>query len=176
MYRLGNSGMVSEREQDTKTFNSMTAGIHNLKEQYNNSLQRILDLQQQMGVPVYSLQSNMPSLDPNNIPIEVSIQVAAPDRIGTDASGFKPPAAIYQPLPRYTQQAREAKIEGELLLQAKIEIDGRVDDIRVLKSLGYGLDESAIDTIRPHWFFRAGTVNGTPLVSTVKICVSFKLY
>lgn len=62
-------------------------------------------------------------------------------------SGVTAPAAIYQPLPLYTEEARKARVEGIVLIQAVIRKDRSVDSFRVIRGLGYGLDESAINTI-----------------------------
>ncbi len=91
-------------------------------------------------------------------------------------NGVKPPIAIYQPLPAYTEEARKARAEGIVLIQAIIRRDGTVDSFKVLRGLGYGLDESAINTIATKWRFRPGTLNGTPVDVQANIEVSFRLY
>jgi len=91
-------------------------------------------------------------------------------------NGVKPPIAIYQPLPAYTEEARKARAEGIVLIQAIIRRDGTVDSFKVLRGLGYGLDESAINTIATKWRFRPGTLNGSPVDVQANIEVSFRLY
>jgi protein TonB len=91
-------------------------------------------------------------------------------------NGVRPPTAIYQPLPAYTEDARKARAEGVVLIQAVIRKDGTVDSFKVLRGLGYGLDESAINTIATKWRFRPGTLNGTPVDVLANIEVSFRLY
>ncbi len=90
--------------------------------------------------------------------------------------GVKAPIAIYQPLPAYTEEARKARAEGIVLIQAIIRKDGSVDSFKVLRGLGYGLDESAINTIATKWRFKPGTLNGTPVDVQANIEVSFRLY
>ncbi len=90
--------------------------------------------------------------------------------------GVKAPVAIYQPLPAYTEEARKARAEGIVLIQAIIRKDGSVDSFKVLRGLGYGLDESAINTIATKWRFKPGTLNGTPVDVQANIEVSFRLY
>ena len=89
---------------------------------------------------------------------------------------MKPPIAIFQPLPAYTEEARKARAEGIVLIQAIIRRDGSVDSFKVLRGLGYGLDESAINTIATKWRFKPGTLNGTPVDVQANIEVSFRLY
>jgi periplasmic protein TonB len=91
-------------------------------------------------------------------------------------NGVKPPVAIYQPLPAYTEDARKARAEGIVLIQAVIRRDGSVDSFKVIRGLGYGLDESAINTIATKWRFKPGTLNGVPVDVQANIEVSFRLY
>jgi protein TonB len=90
--------------------------------------------------------------------------------------GIKPPEILMQPLPLYTEEARKARAEGIVVIQAIIRKDGTVDSFRVLRGLGYGLDESAINTIATKWRFKPGTYNGAPVDVQANIEVSFRLY
>jgi TonB family protein len=97
--------------------------------------------------------------------------------MGKDAGkDVKPPVVLNQPLPAYTDEARQARAEGVVQLQAIIRKDGSVDTFKILKGLGYGLDESAINTIKTKWRFQPGTLNGKPVDVQADIEVSFKLY
>jgi protein TonB len=91
-------------------------------------------------------------------------------------NGVKPPVALLQPLPAYTEEARKARAEGIVLIQAVIRKDGTVDSFKVLRGLGYGLDESAINTIATKWRFRPGTYKGMPVDVQANIEVAFRLY
>jgi TonB family protein len=86
------------------------------------------------------------------------------------------PKSVYQPMPAYTQAARDARIEGVVLLQVLIRKDGQVTDVKVLRGLGHGLDESAISTIATKWRFEPGLMNGQPVDVMANIEVSFRLY
>jgi TonB family protein len=91
-------------------------------------------------------------------------------------NGVKAPVAVSQPLPAYTEEGRKARAEGIVLIQAIIRKDGTVDSFKVLRGLGYGLDESAINTIATKWRFKPGTYNGAPVDVQANIEVSFRLY
>jgi periplasmic protein TonB len=91
-------------------------------------------------------------------------------------NGVTEPEVIYKPLPPYTEEARKARTEGILVLSAIIRANGTVDGFRVIKSLGYGLDESAINTIATKWKFRPGTLKGRPVDVVANIEVTFRLY
>jgi TonB family protein len=90
--------------------------------------------------------------------------------------GAKPPKVIYQPMPSYTEEARQKRIEGLILMQVFVRKDGTVGDAKVLKGLGCGLDESAISTITKEWRFEPGTVNGQPVEIQATVEISFRLY
>jgi TonB family protein len=90
--------------------------------------------------------------------------------------GVKPPQPLLQPRPDYTENARKARTEGTVLIQAIIRSDGTIDNFNVLRGLGYGLDESAIRTIGTKWRFKPGTMDGKPVDVIINIEVSFRLY
>jgi periplasmic protein TonB len=91
-------------------------------------------------------------------------------------NGVKQPEALVQPLPPYTEEARKARIEGVVSLQAIIRKDGSVDSFKVVKGLGYGLDDSAINTIATKWRFKAGTLKGVPVDVIANIEVRFRMF
>ncbi len=90
--------------------------------------------------------------------------------------GIEAPVVLLLPLPAYTAEARAARVEGTVLIQVIIRKNGTVDSFRVLRGLGYGLDESAINTIATKWRFRPGTLNGEPVDVQANIEVSFRLF
>jgi TonB family protein len=93
-------------------------------------------------------------------------------RIG---GGVSAPRAIYDPDPEYSDEARKAKFQGNVLLWAIIGADGVPRDIRVARSLGMGLDEKAIAAVRT-WRFAPSMKDGHPVAVQVNIEVNFRLY
>lgn len=91
-------------------------------------------------------------------------------------NGVSEPIPILNPRPNYTEEARKARMEGILVLQAVIRRDGSVDSIKVVKGLGYGLDEISISTIATKWKFKPGTLRGVPVDVLANIEVTFRLY
>lgn len=89
---------------------------------------------------------------------------------------IKAPIGRYLPMPQYTRQARAARIEGVILLQGIVRKDGRVTDLIILKGLGYGLDQSAIETIGKEWQFEPSKLNGQPVNVQADLEVSFRLF
>lgn len=90
-------------------------------------------------------------------------------------SGITQPQLIIQTTPSYTDEAIRAKVQGVVVLQAVIRKNGRVDSFKVLRSLGYGLEERAIKEIATKWKFRPGTLNGRPVDVLATIEVQFNL-
>ena len=95
--------------------------------------------------------------------------------IFTVGGGVSAPRAIYDPEPQYTDEARKSKLQGVVMLAVIIGPDGRARDIRVSRSLGMGLDEKAIETVRT-WKFEPARKDGQPVAVVVNIEVNFRLY
>ena len=90
-------------------------------------------------------------------------------------SGIEPPALLREVTPDYTEQARRAGLEGEVLLEIVVGPDGGVRDVRVLRRLGAGLDEQAVDAVRQRRFSPARRL-GTPVAVIVEVAVEFTLW
>jgi TonB family protein len=99
----------------------------------------------------------------------------AGDGVYTLGSGISNPVPINQTIPSYTDEAIKAKVQGVVLLQAIIRKNGRVTDFKVLRGLGYGLEERAIEEIATNWKFRPGTLNGRAVDVLATIEVQFNL-
>ena len=87
-----------------------------------------------------------------------------------------PPVPIVRFLPPYTEDARRARVEGLVQLEVIIRKNGTVDSIRVIRGLGHGLDESAINTIANKWRFKPGTRFGEPVDVLAHIEIFFRLF
>jgi TonB family protein len=89
--------------------------------------------------------------------------------------GATRPRLIYGPEPGFSEQARKAGVEGVILLKVTVDASGDVADVKVVKGLGSGLDEKAIEAVRT-WKFKPGTEDGTPVRSEIDVEVSFHLF
>jgi TonB family protein len=85
-----------------------------------------------------------------------------------------PPAVLESSSPRYTDEGTAAGIEGTVTLEASVDIDGKVNVLRVVKGLGYGLDQRAIGAVLD-WKFAPATKDGVPVQTVTQIDVDFKL-
>lgn len=90
--------------------------------------------------------------------------------------GVTAPAIIKEVHPRYTDEAKEKKIQGLVELEAVVLEDGTVGDVTVTKSLDatYGLDQSAVAAL-VQWQFKPGQKDGKAVKVLVEVEMSFTL-
>ena len=89
--------------------------------------------------------------------------------------GVTAPRVIYAPDPEFSDEARVAKYQGVVVLWAIVGTDGRTHNIRVMRSLGMGLDEKAMEAIR-RWVFEPGCKGGVPVAVEINVEVTFRLF
>jgi len=89
--------------------------------------------------------------------------------------GVSPPRPIYNPEPEFSEEARKAKYQGVCTLGLIVGTDGRPSNIRVLSSLGMGLDERAIEAVK-NWKFEPAMKDGHPVNVEIAVEVDFHLY
>jgi TonB family protein len=85
-----------------------------------------------------------------------------------------PIVVLAKPLPSYTAEARQLKIEGDVTLQVRFLATGQVEVLRVITGLGHGLDEQAriaAERIR----FKPATKDGRPVDEVSIIHVTFQM-
>src|SRR5207249_9418138 len=83
-------------------------------------------------------------------------------------SGVTAPTVIHRVEPQYSEEARKARYQGTVVLEAIVRRDGTCDIIRVVRSLGFGLDENAMQALK-QWRFRPGMRNGVPVDISLNI-------
>jgi TonB family protein len=90
------------------------------------------------------------------------------------SSCVTPPKVLLSPTPEYSKEASDAKYQGTCVLALTVGTDGVPRDIRVLSSLGMGLDEKAIEAVRK-WKFEPGMKDGKPVAVQLAVQVDFHL-
>ncbi|HLJ25759.1 MAG TPA: TonB family protein [Candidatus Angelobacter sp.] len=89
--------------------------------------------------------------------------------------GVSAPVPKFTPDPDYSEEARKAKYQGTVTLYAIIGPDGKPRGLKVLHSLGMGLDEKALEKVRT-WMFEPGKKDGQAVAVAMNIVVDFHLY
>ena len=92
-------------------------------------------------------------------------------RIG---GGVSAPRLTYKVEPEYSEEARKAKYQGTVVLQVEVHEDGKAHNIRVVRSLGLGLDEKAVQAVE-QWKFVPGRKEGKSVKVAATIEVNFRL-
>jgi TonB family protein len=101
--------------------------------------------------------------------------------------GAQPPASLYRPgsgvtaptpltrvEPVYSEIARKLRVQGVVGLQLAIAADGTPQNFRILRPVGYGLDEKAIEAVQ-QWRFNPGMKDGKAVAVVATVQVTFRL-
>lgn len=88
--------------------------------------------------------------------------------------GVSAPVLLSQVQPEYSDDARKARVQGTVELLIVVDANGNVRFDNVQKSLGYGLDQRAIDAVKK-WKFVPGKKDGQPVATWVSVLVNFSL-
>lgn len=92
-------------------------------------------------------------------------------RIG---GGVSAPSLIYKVEPEYSEEARKAKHQGTVVLYVVVDEKGQPRDMKVIRQIGLGLDEKAIEAVQK-WRFKPGLKDGRPVAVAATIEVNFRL-
>jgi len=88
--------------------------------------------------------------------------------------GISAPKIVYHKEPSYSEEARKAKVQGNVVLSLVVDAQGLARDFKVVVPLGYGLDEKAIEAVQ-HWKFQPAMKDGHAVAVQSTIEVSFRL-
>lgn len=99
---------------------------------------------------------------------------AAPARKQQEQARTTPLVLLSKPRPGYTEEARKLKIEGDVTLQVRFTASGQVEVLRVVRGLGYGLDQLA-QRAAQRIHFKPATRDGHPIDEVTVIHVTFQL-
>jgi TonB family protein len=88
--------------------------------------------------------------------------------------GISSPTLVHKVEPEYSDEARAALYQGTVVLAVTIDTDGTAQDMRVIRGLGLGLDEKALQAIS-QWKFKPGAKDGQPVPVMATIEVNFRL-
>ena len=97
-------------------------------------------------------------------------------KTGTYAVGVTRPRCMYCPDPQYSDEARKIKMQGTVTMEVLVGPGGRAEQIRMIKGLGYGLDERAEEALQTWRFVPAHDAAGRGVPMWVTVEVSFRLF
>jgi len=88
--------------------------------------------------------------------------------------GIKGPTCGRNPNPSYTEEARQARLNGSIVLDAVVKTDGKLDEGRILRGLPFGLNQQALAIIRD-WRCAPGRKDGQPVPVLVAFEIGFRI-
>jgi TonB family protein len=104
----------------------------------------------------------------------LSTPLVDPDPAYKVGGGVVPPAVNRKVDPQYAEEARLLKYSGSVQLSVVVDPSGHAKSIRLVKGLGFGLDEKAAEAVL-QWVFRPGMKDGNPVNVKATIQVNFRL-
>jgi TonB family protein len=87
----------------------------------------------------------------------------------------QPPAVLFQANAEYSQEARAAKIQGVVMVSVLVNEEGEPTDLQIVRQLGYGLDEKAIECVRKYRF-KPAEKDGVPVPARITVEINFRLF
>jgi TonB family protein len=106
---------------------------------------------------------------------EARLWNSSDDTVYKVGNGTTQPAVVFKVDPEYPEEARKAKVSGTVALSVIVGQDGKARSIHVVKSLGVGLDEKAIEAVKK-WKFKPGMKGGQPVNVRATIEVNFRTF
>jgi TonB family protein len=92
------------------------------------------------------------------------------------SAGVTLPKCAFCPDPQYSDEAREAKLQGAVTLLVLVGADGRASQIRVVRGIGLGLDDRAVQAIRRWKFVPALDASRHAVPAWVTVEAVFRLF
>jgi protein TonB len=90
--------------------------------------------------------------------------------------GVSAPVPIFTPEAEFSDEARRAKYQGVCLIGLVVDAQGNPQDISVVRALGMGLDQKAMEAVRKYKFRPAMKDGKTPVPVYINVEVNFRLY
>jgi TonB family protein len=98
--------------------------------------------------------------------------VTEPKYIG---NGVSSPILVHMAGPHYSEEAKKANISGDVLMSLTVDRNGDATHVRVVRGIGYGLDEKAIEAVK-QYKFKPAMQDGKPVDVALNIQVDFKIF
>jgi len=125
------------------------------------------------GLPKQTLKPPQDDAKINSKDLHGPKENAAVERVGGRVSS---PVPILTPEAEYTDKARKAHYQGQCLIQLIVDQYGIPQNLRIVRPLGIGLDEKALEAVRRYRFTPAYKQEVGPVPVIITIAVNFRLY
>lgn len=112
----------------------------------------------------------VPAVSPSPPPPPAAEKPREPLRVG---GNVRPPRAIFNPSPEYPPIARQARIEGEVLIDSVIDTQGNIVEMEVVS--GPALLYSAALKALATWKYEPTYLNGEPTPIHMKVTIKFRM-
>jgi TonB family protein len=89
--------------------------------------------------------------------------------------GVSAPVVIYSVDPEFSDEARRAKYQGVCLVSLIVDVHGNPQHIQIVRALGMGLDEKAVEAVK-QYKFKPAYYHGKPVPVLINIEVNFRIY
>ncbi len=103
-----------------------------------------------------------------------SALVISDDGVNHVGGSVMPPRALHRQTPSFSQAARAMRVSGITKIYLWVETDGTVDHLRIMRPVGMGLDEQALDAVSRYRFAPA-TQDGKPVTVDIAIEANFQI-
>jgi TonB family protein len=117
-------------------------------------------------------ETDSPFPPPPQAPNNQNAKIEAP--LEAQKPGLQAPRLLSVTMPEYTGKARDRKVEGEVIVLALFQRDGKIKDAKVEKGLGFGLDDRAVESVKRMLFLPA-KLDGKEVDARARIIVGFNL-
>jgi TonB family protein len=104
-----------------------------------------------------------------------SYSIAGPSRIYQVGGGVSAPRLIFAPDPEFTDEARRAHYQGVCVVAVIVDPQGNTQRPQVVRRLGKGQDQKAIEAVR-EYKFKPAMLYGKPVAVQVNLDVNFRLW
>ena len=108
------------------------------------------------------------------IPVAALAGQAGKGTVYKPGDGVTAPVIVKQVKPQYTADAMKAKIQGTVRVECVVETNGKVGDVKVIKSLDPGLDQEAVKAVK-RWTFKPGKKDGKAVRVRIELELTFTL-
>jgi protein TonB len=112
---------------------------------------------------------------PNASPKPEPVKDSAGNRVRHIGGGVTAPMLIYKVNPEYTPEAKATKIHGPVLVNLIVNEKGEPENVRVVRGIGYGLDQNAVVTVS-HYRFKPATEDGKAVPVSVNVEVNYQVF